>query len=233
MRLFGMKTKRESAGGASPATQVNLASAIAVQKQAIEVQEKRYTHLETKIKQKEEEAKDRFKKGDKSGAIFALQQKKLLLSQVDMLKNTRLSLESQILGMESAQTQQIAVKAMKQAVDVQKEVNQSLDLNSIDKLVADLNDQKDLQNDVSQVLSSSAPMFDEDDLIKELEDMATYEFDEQLASAASNRAEQQMHSSPLDIPSGSPTNVSGELQVDTKLSDEDQLKALMGELVHP
>ncbi|EER19118.1 conserved hypothetical protein [Perkinsus marinus ATCC 50983] len=62
-----------------------------------------------------------------------------------------MTLEQQILSLESSQTTAVAVQALSQGVSAQKTMNQQLNIDNIDELMDDMAEQQDLQNEVSQV----------------------------------------------------------------------------------
>eukprot|EP00921_Rhytidocystis_pertsovi_P001220 GHVQ01002070.1.p1 GENE.GHVQ01002070.1~~GHVQ01002070.1.p1 ORF type:complete len:247 (+),score=62.89 GHVQ01002070.1:463-1203(+) len=245
MKLFFGKRRDES----EQQPQLDLPAAILKNKEAIGILEKRHTHIEKKIQAQENEARNRIRTKDKRGAMLALRRKKMYEAELESLENSRLTLEQQILTLESAQTQQVAVGALATGVVAQKQLNQQMNVTKIDKLMEDMHEQSDQQKEVAQVLSQGAPIMDDDELLAELEEMEALELDRQLATAStvpSDRLPEQSSSLPSMAESiasaansqqqhyphvaSTTKSVRTSNPINTQLSDEDQLKALMGEL---
>lgn len=178
LRFFGRKKeepKQES---------VDLPQAILRNKTAIETLEKRQLHLERRIAAQTEEAKARAQANDKRGALFALKRKKMLETELEQLVNAHLSLEQQIMSLESAQTQQVAVGALAAGVSAQKAMNQQLNINKIDDLMEDMQEQAGLQNELAQVLSQGPSLMEDADLLAELHQIEAQQLETALADAA-------------------------------------------------
>mmetsp|Transcript_20704 Transcript_20704/g.17692 ORF Transcript_20704/g.17692 Transcript_20704/m.17692 type:complete len:167 (+) Transcript_20704:11-511(+) len=122
---------------------------------------------------------------DKRGALMALKRKKLYEAELQTLMNSRMTLEQQILSLESSQTTAVAVQALAQGVSAQKQMNQQLNIDNIDELMDDMAEQQDLQNEVSQVLSSGNQIMDDDELLNELDQIEAEELDKQMVDAVS------------------------------------------------
>lgn len=245
MRLFFNRRKEEP----DQQPELDLPSAILKNKDAIGTLEKRHAHIEKKIQVQESEARSRLRAGDKRGAMLALRRKKMYDGEVEQLENSRLTLEQQILTLEAAQTQQVAVGALATGVVAQKQINQQMNLGKIDKLMEDMQEQSDQQKEVAHVLTQAAPIMDDDELLAELEQLEQLELDNQLA-AASTVPTQPFPSGPvgggpsalvhLNTSSGGRTASSftasaspptiAPSQPPRGLTDEEQLKVLMGEL---
>ena len=50
-----------------------------------------------------------------------------------------------------AQTQQVAVQALQLGVQAQKDMNKQINIDKIDQLIEDMQEQQDIQNEVTQV----------------------------------------------------------------------------------
>lgn len=187
MRLFfGKKKETPQTVAQAPASDPNagLPDAIQKNKAAIDTLDKREKLLEKRIADEEEEAKRRVSTGDKRGALMTLKRKKMLEQELETLMNSRLTLEQQINSLEAAQMSHIAVKALAHGVNVHKQLNKQLDAESVDKLMEDLQDQQDLQNEIAQVLSQGTRVGDDEDLLRELEQMEAKQQDELLIGAS-------------------------------------------------
>ncbi|KAF4661664.1 hypothetical protein FOL47_006600 [Perkinsus chesapeaki] len=191
MRLFFGSKKKEQKQ--APPPQQNMPDAIMKNKEAIETLEKREQLIEKKMAIQEQEARTRAAAKDKRGALMALKRKKLYEAELQTLMNSRMTLEQQILSLESSQTTAVAVQALAQGVSAQKQMNQQLNIDNviekrvgeIDELMDDMAEQQDLQNEVSQVLSSGNQIMDDDELLNELDQIEAEELDKKMVDAVS------------------------------------------------
>lgn len=231
--------------------------AIVKNKEAIATLEKRQAHLECRIAFQEEEARRRGREGDKRGALFALKRKKMFEKELEQLGNAHLTLEQQIMTLESAQAQQVAVGALAAGVTAQKVLNQQLNINKIDDLMEDMQEQASLQNELAQVLSQGNPLSDDAELLAELHEIEAKQLEETLADACpvpstspgrilASRTPAFESSPPpgmassrlpvaIDVQTTAHRGISSgpnvlELAAPTHVSDEEQLQKLLHEL---
>lgn len=183
MRLFGSR-KKEEPSGPTAGGNVKLTDAIMQNREAVATLEKRQALIEKKIADQLEEAKARARAKDKNGGILALKKKKMLENELTTLQNSRMTLEQQILSLESSQTQAIAVSALATGVQAQKNMNTQLNVDKLDELMEDLQEQQDMQNEISNVLATGAPMMDEDELLGELEEMEAAELEKTMLNTS-------------------------------------------------
>jgi charged multivesicular body protein 4 len=189
MRLFfGSKKDKQvpaAAQSAGSTPNAGLPDAIQKNKTAIETLEKRQKLLEKRIADEEADAKARVASNDKRGALMSLKRKKMLETELETLMNSRMTLEQQINSLEAAQMNQIAVSALAHGVNVHKQLNQQIDAERVDQLMEDMQEQLDLQNEIAQVMSAGNRIGEDEDLLKELEQLQESTLEEQLIGAGS------------------------------------------------
>lgn len=237
-RFFGGKKKDEPL----KPPEIDLPEAILRNKEAIEILEKRQVHIEKRIITQDEEAKKRAKEGDKRGALLALKRKKMYEKELEQLGNAHLTLEQQIITLESAQTQQVAVGALTAGVVVQKALNQQLNLSKIDDLMEDLHEQAAMQQELAQVLCQGASLGDDSELLAELHEIEVKQLEEALVDAAPIPDITPGVSLPAQLPTveSKPSSSSAVMVTSTtssstsihkpQLSDEEQLRQLLNEI---
>ncbi len=103
-------------------------------REAINTLEKRKQLLEKKIQLQEQDARTRAAAKDKRGAMMALKRKKMLQGELDTLTNSALTLEQQIMTLESAQSQQVAISALASGVQAQKQLNKQMNIDKVTKV---------------------------------------------------------------------------------------------------
>jgi hypothetical protein len=151
MHLFGRKKKPEPQAAAPKPKAKSLPDAIVNNKEAILTLEKRQTFIERKIELQIADAKEKARNKDKRGALMALKRKKMLTAELEQLQNARLTLEQQIMSLESTQTQQVAVGALSTGVEAQKHMQAQLDIDKVEDLMDDIKEQQDMQQEIAQV----------------------------------------------------------------------------------
>ncbi|PHJ19328.1 snf7 family protein [Cystoisospora suis] len=183
----GTRIKGDEVGVISPAdpvAAVNLADAIQKNKEAIDTLEKRHQHIERKIRAQECSARERVATGDRRGALLCLRRKKLFEQDLEQLMTSRLTLETQIVTLEAAHTQQLAVQAMAGAAKAHKSFSQKLSIGKIDRLLDDIQEQQDLQQEVTQVLAQGLPPLDDEELHRELDQLEASEMETRVLQTA-------------------------------------------------
>ncbi|EKC99723.1 late endosome to vacuole transport-related protein [Trichosporon asahii var. asahii CBS 8904] len=123
---------------------------------------------------------------NKQAATHALRQKKLHEDQLDKLAGMRLTLETQINALESANLNAETMAAMKQGADALKSIHQTLKVDKVDETMDSIREQMDVANEISEAISNPVGMgatIDEDELQAELEALEQEELDDRLKGA--------------------------------------------------
>jgi len=231
MKLFFGAKKQE----AKPAT-VDVQSAIKQNMEAIDMLRKRQVHIEKKIQKEDEEARARAKSKDKQGALMALRRKQMLSKQYEQLCNQITTLDGHIMMLENSSTQQIAVNAMAQAVGAIKNVNQQMNVDKIDKLMDDMQEQRDVQQEIDEAFRMHANPDGDEELLQELAGLEAEELEKTLITAgpvpSALPAQATAVSSTLPAaPSSSVAAPTAPVAAKAKVkSDEEQLAELQAEL---
>ncbi|PFH38171.1 SNF7 family protein [Besnoitia besnoiti] len=175
-----LKEEETPIGPADPTATSDLAEAIHRNKEAIETLEKRQQHIEKKIRIQETSARERVASGDRRGALLCLRRKKLFEQDLEQVLTSRLTLETQIVTLEAAHTQQLAVQAIAGAAKAHRNFSQKLSIGKIDRLLDDIQEQQDLQQEVTQVLAQGLPPLDDAELQRELTAMEATEIENRV-----------------------------------------------------
>lgn len=190
MRLFsawGRKKEDSTEGNEQTRQRVenNLLSAIVKNREAIEVLEKRRTHMLKREENLQEDARKRAQMGDRNGALLVLKRKKVCQQELEQLTNAHMTLERQIMALESAQSTQIAVGALQSGVAAQKEMSQHMDINKMDELMESMQEQQQLQEEVNQVLSQGNDALEDEALLAELSQIQSEQLEAKLSALPS------------------------------------------------
>lgn len=171
-----------SHSGGGGATITSTANTVVNLRENIATQEKREMHLEKKIEQLVVEAKAKMAKKDKKGALFALKRKKLYEAEIDKIANIKMTLETQVMNLESAAQNAETMKAMKTGTSQMKKIRQETDIDQVDDLMDEIKEEMEMADEISMALAQPVDplMTDEDDLLAELEELEAEDVTEQL-----------------------------------------------------
>ncbi|KAI0824736.1 Snf7 family [Trametes gibbosa] len=116
-------------------------------------------------------------------ATAALRRKKVTEQELDRLQNTRFQLEMQVNTLESASFNAENMAAMKKASSALKDIHGKLTIDTVDRTMADIQEQTQLASEVSDAISSSTYAgidIDDDQLKQELAELEEEELNTRL-----------------------------------------------------
>ncbi|XP_037535682.1 charged multivesicular body protein 4b [Nematolebias whitei] len=172
-KLFG-----SNKSGKAPTAQ----EAIQKLRETEEMLAKKQDFLEKKIEQELGTAKKHGTK-NKRAALQALKRKKRYEKQLTQIDGTLSTIEFQREALENANTNTEVLKNMGFAAKAMKAAHENMDINKVDDLMADITEQQEIAQEISDVISRPVGFgeeFDEDDLLAELEDLEQEELDKNL-----------------------------------------------------
>lgn len=168
------RSKHRSKGG--PSAQ----EAIHKLRETEEMLNKKMDYLEKKIEFELATAKKHGTK-NKRAALQALKRKKRLEQQLAQIDGTLSTIEFQREALENSHTNTEVLKNMGFAAQAMKKVHKELDVDKIDDLMLDINEQRDMAEEISQAISGGfGETYDEDELMAELEELEQEDLDEKM-----------------------------------------------------
>lgn len=172
------------------------------------------------------EAKAKMAKKDKKGALFAMKRKKMYEAEIEKIQNTKMTLETQVMALESATQNIETYTAMKSGTNAMKKIRQDVDIENVDDLMDDIKEEMEIAQEIGNAISQPAdPLMygDEDDLLAELGELEQEDLEEELL-----KKPEVVNDDPIDLPSV-PT---AQLPASSKQEKEDAaaLKALEAEI---
>ncbi|KAM7005512.1 charged multivesicular body protein 4b [Tautogolabrus adspersus] len=173
-KLFGSGGK----GGKSPTPQ----DAIQKLRETEEMLAKKQDFLEKKIDHELLTAKKNGTK-NKRAALQALKRKKRYEKQLAQIDGTLSTIEFQREALENANTNTEVLKNMGFAAKAMKAAHENMDIDKVDDLMADITEQQEVAQEISDVISRPVGFgeeFDEDELMAELEELEQEELDQNL-----------------------------------------------------
>ncbi|XP_042542337.1 charged multivesicular body protein 4a isoform X2 [Dipodomys spectabilis] len=171
-RLFGREKEKE------PTPE----EAIQKLKETEKILIKKQEFLEQKIQQELQTAKKHGTK-NKRAALQALRRKKRLEQQLAQTDGTLSTLEFQREAIENATTNAEVLRTMELAARGMKKAYQDMDIDKVDELMADITEQQEVAQQISDAISRPLGFgddVDEDELLEELEELEQEELAREL-----------------------------------------------------
>ncbi|XP_054472835.1 charged multivesicular body protein 4b [Anoplopoma fimbria] len=178
MSLFGKIFGGGGKGGKAPTPQ----DAIQKLRETEEMLAKKQDFLEKKIDMELMTAKKNGTK-NKRAALQALKRKKRYEKQLAQIDGTLSTIEFQREALENANTNTEVLKNMGYAAKAMKAAHENMDIDKVDDLMADITEQQEVAQEISDVISRPIGFgdeFDEDELMAELEELEQEELDKNL-----------------------------------------------------
>lgn len=173
MNLFGKKKNPSAAPAPLPVDTIKML------RDNLLVLEKREEHIQKKIEMALIEAKQKSLKKDKNGALFALKRKKMYEAEVAKLQGARITLDSQILALESAAVNIETFKAMKSGANAMKGLRGDIDADKVDDIMDEIQEEKDIHDSISEAISRPGQdMFNDEELLEELAELEALDLEE-------------------------------------------------------
>ncbi|OMJ26936.1 Vacuolar-sorting protein SNF7 [Smittium culicis] len=85
--------------------------------------------------------------------MAALKRKKMLEEQLDKINGSRMTLDTQMMAIESANVNLETMNAMKQGADAMKNIHKNMNIDKVDQTMDEIREQMDLANEVSTAIS--------------------------------------------------------------------------------
>ncbi len=198
------------------------------------VLEKREEHIYKKIEAALTEAKQKSLKKDKNGALFALKRKKMYETEVSKLQGARITLDSQILALESAAVNLETFKAMKAGAGAMKNMRGNIDADKVDEMMDDIQDERDIHDQISEAISRPGQdLFNDEDLLNELAELDALGLEEEELAAHTapvTSTPQTVFSLP-SVPTSNVRNTAAQQQQQQESEDERALRELQASMM--
>jgi len=188
--------------------------AIVTLRQQLAMLEKKEEHLQKKIDDEVRKARANAV-SNKAVATAALRRKKAYEVEMDRLSGSRMTLETQVNTIESANLNAETMTAMKKGADALKVIHGNLTIDKVDATMEAINTQRDIANEISEAISNplnAGVDIDEDELNKELAELEQEEFNARLEGA---------EHVPIHTPAG-PSRVNGETSRRTEEEEDEE-----------
>lgn len=188
MNWFGKKKTTgggSSSAGSSGGGGGDPSETIVKLREAVATQEKREEHIQRKIDAMVKEAKDKMAKKDKKGALFAMKRKKLYEKEMEKIQNVKMTLETQVINLESATQNADTFKAMHSGTSAMKKIRNDVGIDKVDDMMDDIKEEMEMAEEISNAIAQPVDplMADEDELLAELEELEAEDIESELLQA--------------------------------------------------
>ena len=142
---------------------------------------KKIAHLQQQIQDQEAIARQ-YATSNKNRAIAALKKKKTLENNVRTAEGTLENIESQKEILENASSNVAVLKTISETAKIVKQQHDNLDINKVEDIVDEMREQKEISEEIANVLSQTTNprAHDDKELLDELEALQQQELDSKL-----------------------------------------------------
>ena len=131
-----------------------------------------------------DEAKKKLAAKDKKSALFAMKRKKMYEAEIEKIQGSKMTLETQIMSLESSVQNMETFKAMKAGQTAMKNIRQNVDVDNVDDIMDDIREEMETANEISEAIGRPIDdmAYDDEELLNELNEMEELELEEELLS---------------------------------------------------
>jgi len=127
--------------------------------------------ISTVVERETQIAKQLLQQSKKKQALLALKKKKYQEGLLDKTNNMLMNLEEMVNSIEFAQMEKEIFDRLKTGNETLKEIHKEMSIEAVEQLMEDTQEAIQYQKDVSDVLAGKLTQEDEDDVLKELEEI--------------------------------------------------------------
>ena len=139
----------------------------------IDLIEKRNLFIEKQKTQLITEAKAKLNNNDKKGALLILNKKKKIEEEINKNQGSQLLLENQLSNLESANLNKHIINSLTKSNKAIHTLNKDLNIDKIEELMDDIQEEQDNYNTIQSIMEQPLQqIYEDDDLNKELEELA-------------------------------------------------------------
>ena len=163
----------------------------------------REEHIQRKVEATVKEAKAKMAKGDKkgmyvvlfnfawnilisnarlSGALFSMKRKKMFEQEMDKIQNVKMTLETQVINLESAAQNAETFKAMEAGSKTMKKIRTDVGIDKVDDMMDDIKNEMEMANEINDAIAQpvDSMLADDDELLAELNELEASDLEAEL-----------------------------------------------------
>lgn len=167
-------------GGSAP-KQTDLSPSQGLEKleEQADMMRKKIAHTQSQIEDQEKLARANATT-NKNRALAALRKKKALEGNLKNYEATLDNIENQKDMLENASSNAAVLKTMSETAKIVKKQHDNLDINKVEDIVDEMREQREISEEIGNILAQTTTKTDDEDLLKELNNMQQEELDEKL-----------------------------------------------------
>lgn len=114
-----------------------------------------------------------------------MKRKKLYEAEVDKIQNVKMTLETQVINLESAAQNAETYKAMKAGTNTMQKIRNNVGIDAVDDIMDEIQEEMQMAQEVNNAIAQPVDplMADEDDLLAELQELETNDLEAELLKA--------------------------------------------------
>lgn len=128
-----------------------------------------------------EKAKQLYRKKNVNGAMHQIRLKKMYDREIQKLESLKFNIETQILHMDSVEIMMVTVDTIKDTSEYYQNMNSNINISKLENTIDEMVEHRDASTDIQSILSDintfNEQNYDDDDLLKELQEMTDGEED--------------------------------------------------------
>ena len=146
-------------------------------------------------------------------------------AEIEKIEKVKMTLETQVMNLESAAQNAETIKALKLGTDTMKDIRTKVGIENVDEVMDEIQDEMDRANEISEAISQPVDPYahDDDDLLAELEGAMK---EDEVSALESQLTAPVPTDTPLDLPDA-PDSTLPQL---TTNDEEEELRKLEAEL---
>lgn len=213
INIFGKKKVVDKVTESDKKTMIETIHSLKAQ---ISLLEKRKNYIDVQIVNNCEAIKAKLANNNRTSALILVKKNKTLEEEMVKMDSMCLTLEQQIMALESANINSEYFGAIRKGKQVIESANAKTDVDSVEKLMDDIDDQREITRSINELLMQPANgILEDEDLLKELE---------QYTVAVPKNTQMQFPTAPKTM------NIIKQNAVSNEADEEEELKTLIREL---
>lgn len=116
------------------------------------------------------------------GALFAMKRKKLYEQEIDKIENVKMTLETQVINLESAAQNAQTFKAMDAGAKTMKKIRTDIGIEQVDDMMDAIKEEMEMANEINEAIAQPVDplLADDDELLAELNALETSDLEAEL-----------------------------------------------------
>ena len=111
-----------------------------------------------------------------------MKRKKLFEAEIEKIQNVKMTLETQVINLESAAQNAETFKAMAAGSNTMKKIRQDVGIEKVDEMMDEIKEEMELADEINQAIAAPVDPFlaDEDELLAELNELEAGDLEAEL-----------------------------------------------------